>query len=171
MNQRARSHEQSTAERGSHARVKSARHRALEDDRPTVVPDFSDAGPELVRSEQQLALERQVLFEARAAEEKRRARDTHEDERPTRRVDAKHTLKGLVAPQRQVVPTTRPSLSNSENRESAEGEPAGELRRTLVRVFAVTLFLAVVASIVAPLVIANYHAIQQAIVTLLRSRA
>ncbi len=61
-----------------------------EHERPTLVP-ASDA------------LEARVLFETRAAIERRLA--IGEEHRPTRRIAAKHTLKGLVAPRRQVLPT------------------------------------------------------------------
>jgi hypothetical protein len=170
----ARSHEQSTDAdtRGSHTRVKSARmHAVTHDDdaheRPTLVP--AEESP-LAES-----MEARILFETRAAEERRRA--VHEEDRPTRRVDAIKTLTGMEADRARVAPPHHRQEKTVFIEEDDEPEievrwedPQLEARRTLVQLFAFTLFLAIVASVVAPLAIAHKKAIQEAIVMLLRAR-
>lgn len=131
--------------------------------RPTLVPPDDSALAE--------SMEARILFETRAAEERRRA--VHEEDRPTRRVDAIKTLSGVTAERRAPasVPERTVFIEDDEPEIEVQWEdPQLESRRTLVRLFAFTLFLAIVASVCTPLFLANRAAVQNAIVTLLRAR-
>lgn len=152
--------------------MKSARVREVQDlhdahdvhERPTLAPMEDSALSQ--------AMEARVLFEARAAEERRRA--ATEGDRPTRRVEAQKTLMGMST---ERVPHPEPAFT--EVFIEREHEPALEVewedarlesRRSLVHLFALTLLLAIVASIAVPVAIANKKAAQNAVVTLLRAR-
>jgi len=111
-------------ERTSRTRVRSARRPTLvldEDERPTLVPDEPvDA----------TALEARVLFESRAAMERRYAIATQQDLQATRRIDA-------VILDEPVHISVDPSALDA----------AFDRRRTRVRAFALSLMLMFVAAI------------------------
>lgn len=138
----------------SQTRVRSAAAEPDEHERPTLVP-ADPVDPE--------ALEARVLFEMRAVEERRLA--ALEGNHPTRRIAAKHTLKGLSAPTREpapappkpIVPTPRPSAIESAVPSAVPSEipPAApslatpSWARRALGVALVAVIVAVLAAIVA----------------------
>jgi len=124
--------------RGSHTRVRSARRKALElveedeHERPTLAP----AAPIDAES-----LEARVLFESRAAVERRLSAATQQDLQATRKLDAVVIDSPRAELQLPLEEPIRVSLDTSAI------DAAFERRRTIVRTIALLMMLAFVSAI------------------------
>jgi hypothetical protein len=136
----------------SETRIKSARLEPVSD-RPTLVPD------EHVSE----SLEARLIYEVRAEEERRHAIASKQNERPTIRVDAKSTLFGITA---QEVPAPPSVTWEPPIEEEDVSLVVDDPRRIAVRVIGVLLLLAIVATILTPIVTRHWRAIQHGLVTL-----
>jgi hypothetical protein len=122
-------------ERGSHTRMRSMRRPAIELDaheRPTLVPS------EPVDAE---SLEARVLFESRAAVERRYAAATQQDLHATRRIDAITLEEGRDEPLLSLDEPVYVSIDTSDL------DAAFEQRRARVRTVALLMMLAFLVAV------------------------